>query len=61
MEALISQLETLNVPDNDPCRGRLQNALNNPQARIESPMEALLKISSQVCLYSLEAHWVVPC
>lgn len=48
METFITQLETLDIPEDDACRTRLKNAISSLQVRLEDPIETLVKYFSQV-------------
>lgn len=51
MDALISQLENLDVPDNDVHREELKNAVDKLQLRLKSPKDTLLELFTHVFVF----------
>ena len=45
---LISQIESVNLPDNDPQREQLKKALWGLHTRLESPQDMMIRLFSQV-------------
>ena len=51
MDTLISQLENLDIPDNDLHREELKNTVDKLQLRLKSPKDTLLELFTHVFLF----------